>query len=142
MHYSCSLVAYCIPGVTSSLLPLSCVLHLPRPPPTHLPPPSQVSLYLLLMEVRYQLGLPPSGLLWNVNSQSMVLVPAKQEELAALLSCRNRLAAHLWQECPPPPAMLGVSGAAGSCAVAAKSYSMPHNPRLVRRSSCQGVVLG
>jgi hypothetical protein len=68
-----------------------------------------VSLYLLLMEVRYQLGLPPAGLLWNVNSQAMVLVPAKQEELASLLSCRNRLAAHLWQECPPPPAMLGVS---------------------------------
>lgn len=60
------------------------------------------------MEVRYQLGLPPAGLLWNVNSQSMTLVPAKQEELAALLTCRNRLAAHLWQEVPTPPAMLGV----------------------------------
>jgi hypothetical protein len=68
----------------------------------------QVSLYLLLMEVRYQLGLPPMGLLWNVNSPTMTLVPAKQEELSALLSCRNRLAAHLWQEVPPPPSMLGV----------------------------------
>jgi hypothetical protein len=60
------------------------------------------------MEARYGLGLPPGGLLWNVNSPDMTWVPARQGELAALLSCRNRLAAHLWQEAPPPPAMLGV----------------------------------
>lgn len=61
------------------------------------------------MEVRYQLGLLPAGLLWNVNSHNMALVPAKQEEIAPLMACRNRLALHLWQDVPTPPRMLGVS---------------------------------
>jgi hypothetical protein len=69
----------------------------------------QVTLYLLLMEARYGLGTLPAGLLWNVHSPVMTLVPAKQHELASLLACRNRLAAHLWQDVPPPPSMLGVS---------------------------------
>jgi hypothetical protein len=68
----------------------------------------QVTLYLLLMEARYGLGQPPAGLLWNVNSPVMTLIPAKHNELASLLACRNRLAAHLWQDVPPPPSMLGV----------------------------------
>jgi len=89
----------------------------------------QVSLYLLLMEARYQLGLPPAGLLWNVNNACMSLVPAKHEELAPLLACRNRLAAHLWQEVPPPHQCSRCSGSSPSALICCFDmlHSTPHS---------------
>lgn len=73
-----------------------------------------MSLYLLLMEERYGASAP-HGLLWNVQSPGMQLVPRRQDELAPLLARRNALAAHLWQARPSAPPMLRDASACRRC---------------------------
>lgn len=68
---------------------------------------TQVSLYLLLLEDRYNQPVT-SGLLWNINQPTMQLVQHQHQEVAPLLARRNQLAAFLWQAHPPAPPMLQV----------------------------------
>jgi hypothetical protein len=85
----------------------------------------QVSLYLLLLQQRYQLEQLPAGLLWNMGSSSnnnsngsrsgssgamMSLVDWKAGELSLLMAHRNRVAAALAGDVPRPPPVLGVRG--------------------------------
>ena len=87
----------------------------------------QVSLYLLLLQQRYQLDQLPAGLLWNMggnNNKSsssgggggmMSLVDWKAGELSLLMAHRNRVAAALAGDQPRPPPVLGVSKGVGGC---------------------------
>ncbi len=69
-----------------------------------------MSLYLLLLEQRYQVAAP-AGLLWNLNHNgAMQLVRKRPGELSALMARRNGLAAALAPAVPVAPPMLQVRG--------------------------------
>lgn len=92
--------------------------------------PSQVSLYLLLMEDRY--GQPcDMGVLWNVNDGPMMhAVQRVQGELGVLLMHRNRLAAHMVGTVRAAPPMLHDNWQCGRC-YAKATCALYHKVRLL-----------
>ena len=101
--------------------------------------PTQVTLYLLLMEQRYGAAMP-RGLLWYLSQPQPEVVRRVPEEVSALLMQRNQLAAALSRggQLPPlqrDPRICGGCFQLATCALAHKVGKLCCMPACVPTAS-------